>query len=53
MAITYRGERFEGYNKPKRTPSTNKASLARPAAKANPPPPAPAASRSRHDMRKI
>ena len=21
MAITYRGERFEGYNKPKRTPS--------------------------------
>ena len=24
MAITYRGERFSGYNKPKRTPNKNK-----------------------------
>jgi hypothetical protein len=24
MAITYRGERFSGYNKPKRTPGKNK-----------------------------
>ena len=24
MAITYRGERFSGYNKPKRTPSKSK-----------------------------
>ena len=25
MAITYRGERFSGYNKPKRTPNTRKS----------------------------
>ena len=25
MAITYRGERFSGYNKPKRTPSASKS----------------------------
>jgi hypothetical protein len=25
MAITYRGERFSGYNKPKRTPSAKKS----------------------------
>lgn len=25
MAITYRGERFAGYNKPKRTPSAKKS----------------------------
>ena len=25
MAITYRGERFAGYNKPKRTPTAKKA----------------------------
>ena len=25
MAITYRGERFAGYNKPKRTPTANKS----------------------------
>jgi hypothetical protein len=24
MSITYRGERFSGYNKPKRTPNKNK-----------------------------
>ena len=28
MAITYRGERFSGYNKPKRTPSHAKKSHA-------------------------
>ena len=26
MAITYRGERFSGYNKPKRTPGKSKKS---------------------------
>jgi hypothetical protein len=26
MAITYRGERFSGYNKPKRTPGSKKKS---------------------------
>ena len=26
MAITYRGERFSGYNKPKKTPSARKKS---------------------------
>jgi hypothetical protein len=26
MAITYRGERFSGYNKPKRTPGARKKS---------------------------
>ena len=25
MAITYRGERFAGYNKPKRTPTAKKS----------------------------
>ena len=25
MAITYRGERFSGYNKPKRTPTAKKS----------------------------
>ena len=25
MAITYRGERFSGYNKPKRTPNAKKS----------------------------
>jgi hypothetical protein len=28
MAITYRGERFEGYNKPKRTPKHDSKSHA-------------------------
>lgn len=27
MAITYRGERFSGYNKPKRTPGARKKSV--------------------------
>ena len=28
MAITYRGERFSGYNKPKKTPGARKKSRA-------------------------
>ena len=29
MSIDYRGERFSGYNKPKRTPNKNKKSKKR------------------------